>query len=169
MKIPKARVPQIASQMLRALTEQKDIETERPDEVRLDLEAVLNQYMRDEQEISEKARDLVARRGLPSNQLGRIRGQLAEQRKLKVGEEALDYLVDQLIECLMQSNNVDEIYAPDHQLRRALREPLRGLDAADEALHGEVRSQMKHVKEGTATWDVEYQRILEDVKRRKGL
>jgi uncharacterized protein len=169
MKIPKARVAQIASQMLRALTEKKDVETESPAEVQLDLEAVLNQYIRDEAEISEKARDTMAKRGLPSGQLGRVRQQLAEQRKFKLGEEALDYLVDQLIECLMQSHNVEEIYAPDHELRRLLREPLRDLDTQEDAIHGEVRSKMKHVTEGTAKWDVEYQRILEDVRRRKGL
>jgi uncharacterized protein len=169
MKIPKARVAHIASQMLRALTEHKDIETESPAEVQRDIEAVLNQYIRDEQELSEKARDMMAQRGLPSGQLSRIRSQLAEQRKIKLGDEAIDYVVDQLIECLMQSNNVEEIYAADHQLRRLLREPLRELDSQEDSIQSEVRAQMKHVQEGTAKWEVEYQRILEDVRRRKGL
>jgi len=155
--------------MLRALTEHKDIDTESPAEVQLDIEAVLNQYIRDEQEISDNAREMMAQRGLPSGQLSRVRSQLAEQRKLKIGEEGVDYVVDQLIECLMQSSNVDEIYAADHQLRKLLREPLRELDSQEEAIQAEVRNQMKHVQEGTAKWEVEYQRILEDVKRRKGL
>jgi hypothetical protein len=32
-----------------------------------------------------------------------------------------------------------------------------------------VRAQLKHVKEGTAQWDVEYARVLETVKRRRGV
>lgn len=169
MKIPKARVPQIAGQMLRSLTEHDDIETENPREVQLDIEAVLNQYIRDEQELTEKAKDLMTRRGLPSGQLGRIKRQLADQRQMKLGDEALDYVVDQLLECLMHSHNVEEIYAPDHRLRRLLRAPLRELDALEDSLQEEVRGRLKHVQEGTAMWEVEYQRILEDVRRRKGL
>lgn len=169
MRIPKARVPQIAAQILQSLVQHKDIETENPHEVQVDIEAVLTQYVRDEHDISEKARDMVAKRGLPSSQLGRIRQQLAEQRQLKIGDEAIDYLVDQLIEFLMHSHNVDEIYAADHRLRRLIREPLRQVNEAEGALRDEVRSQMKHVKEGSTVWEVEYQRILEDVRRRKGL
>lgn len=169
MRIPKARVPQIAAQILQSLIQHKDVETENPNEVQIDIEAVLNQYARDEQEISEKARDTIAKRGLPSSQLSRVKQQLAEQRQLKIGEEAIDYLVDQLIEFLMHSHNVDEIYAPDHRLRRLIREPLRQVSESEGALRDEVRAQMKHVKEGTAVWEVEYQRILEDVRRRKGL
>lgn len=169
MRIPKARVPQVAAQILQSLVAHKDVETEKPNEVQLDIEAVLNQYVRDEQEVSEKARDTLAKRGLPSSQLGRVKQQLAEQRQLKIGEEALDYLVDQLIEFLMHSHNVDEIFAPDHRLRRLIREPLRQVSDADNLLRDEVSKQMKHVKEGTAVWEVEYQRILEDVRRRKGL
>jgi uncharacterized protein len=162
-------VPQIAAQILQSLIQHKDVETENPNEVQVDIEAVLNQYVRDEQEITEKARDTIAKRGLPSSQLARVKQQLAEQRQLKIGEEAVDYLVDQLIEFLMHSHNVDEIYAPDHRLRRLIREPLRQVGEAEGALRDEVRAQMKHVKEGTAVWEVEYQRILEDVRRRKGL
>lgn len=169
MRIPKARVPQVAAQILQSLIQHKDVETENPNEVQLDIEAVLNQYVRDEQEITEKARDTIAKRGLPSSQLSRVKQQLAEQRQLKIGEEAVDYLVDQLIEFLMHSHNVDEIYAPDHRLRRLIREPLRQVGDAEGALRDEVRAQMKHVKEGTAVWEVEYQRIMEDVRRRKGL
>ena len=33
----------------------------------------------------------------------------------------------------------------------------------------EVRSKMKHVQEGSRTWEVEYKRIMADVQRRKGL
>ncbi|HEX2730664.1 MAG TPA: DUF507 family protein [Polyangiaceae bacterium] len=169
MKIPKARVPQLAKEMLRGLTAEGDIETETPAEVELDLQSVLNQYVKDEQDLSDKARELMARRGLPQSQLGQIRTQLAEQQKLKLGDEAIDYIVDQLIEFLMHSHNVEEIYAPDHRLRRVLREPLRGLQQMDASLDAQVRGQMKHVQEGSALWEVEYQRILEDVRRRKGM
>jgi hypothetical protein len=41
--------------------------------------------------------------------------------------------------------------------------------AADAELEAEVRAQLKHVKEGTAQWDIEHARVLEAVKRKRGL
>lgn len=169
MRIPKSRVSSLAQEIFKSLVEHKDIETETPSEVQRDIESVLNQYIRDEQEITDKARDIMARQGLPSSQIGKTKRQLAEQRNFKLGEDGIDYIVDQLIEFLMHSHNVDEIYAPDHRLRRLLREPLRRVLHSEGELDTAVRGRMKHMQEGTAAWEIEYQRILEDVKRRKGI
>ena len=119
--------------------------------------------------LSERARDLMAERNLPPSELGRTRRLVADQRKIKIGDEAIDYLLDQLLEMLMHSNNVDEVYAEDYELRRRMREPLRRQEVEEESLQQEVRSKLKHVQEGTALWEVEYRRMMEDIKRRKGL
>lgn len=162
-------MPALAAEMLTALTADGDIETESPREVQADLEAVLSQYVQDEQDITDSARELLSRRGLPPEQLGKVKQQLADQRKIKIGDDATDYLLDQLIEILMHSHNVEEVYAPDHQLRKLLRTPLRKLASLDDEVDQAVRGRMKHVQEGTQMWEVEYQRIMEDVRRRKGL
>jgi hypothetical protein len=169
MRIHAAKVPQIAAEMLSALTADNAVETEAPNEMRLDIEAVLNQYIRDEAEISEKAKDMMAARNLPPNELGKIKRLVADQRKLKLGDEAIDYLLDQLVEMLMHSNNVDEVFVEDFELRRRMRDPLRKQVADEEELQKEVRAQLKHVEEGSALWEVEYRRMMEDIKRRKGL
>jgi hypothetical protein len=64
---------------------------------------------------------------------------------------------------------VDEVYAEDFELRRKLRDPLRREFNRGDEVEAEVRNQLKHVEEGSSLWEVEYQRIREDVKRRKGL
>jgi hypothetical protein len=155
--------------MLKALVDANDIECESPDEVRKDIESVLNQYIRDEQEISDRARDLAAQRGLPPVEAARIKRLIADERKIKIGDDAIDYLLDQLVEMLMHSNNVDEVFAEDYELRRKMRDPLRKQAAEEEELQQEVRGRLKHVQEGTALWEVEYRRMMEDLKRRKGL
>jgi len=169
MWLHRAKIPLIAGEMVRALTQGGDIECEAPREVQADLEAVLNQYLNDEQEIGDRAKDLVATRGLPPTELGRMRKLVAEQKHVKIGEEAIDYLLDQLIEILMHSNNVDEVFAQDHVLRLRMREPLRKQFAAEDQLEQEVRGRLKHVQEGTQMWEIEYRRMMEDIKRRKGL
>lgn len=169
MRLHSAKVPEISHQMVVALTSAGDIETESPKEVELDVQAVLNQFIADEQDVSDRAKDVLAQRGLPQSELGRIRKLLADERKIKLGDDAIDYLLDQLVEMLMHSANVEEIFAEDFELRRKLRDPLRKQAAVDQEIDAEVRNKIKHVKEGTAVWEVEYRRMMDDIKRRKGL
>jgi hypothetical protein len=169
MWLHRAKVPQVAAEMVRALMEGGDIECESPREVQADIEAVLSQYLNDDHEIAERAKDLVAARGLPQSELGRMKKLVAEQKHVRIGEDAIDYLLDQLLEILMHSSNVDEVFAQDHVLRLRMREPLRKQFAAEDQLDQEVRGRMKHMQEGSALWEVEYRRTMDDIKRRKGL
>lgn len=169
MRLHSARVPQLAAEMVSSLVSTGDIECESPKEVQRDIESVLEQYIRDEQEVTDRAKDLLAARGLPPGDMGKLRRLIADERKLKIGDDAIDYVLDQLVEMLMHSGNVDEIYAEDVELRRKLRGPLRAQVAVEDELQAEVRGRLKHVKEGTSLWEVEYRRMMEEIKRRKGL
>jgi hypothetical protein len=68
---------------------------------------------------------------------------------------------------LMHSGNVDEIFAQDHQLKLAMRTPLRNEQAAAEQMEDTLRKRLKHVQEGSAQWEIEYQRMREEVTRRR--
>src|SRR5262245_7463325 len=120
MRIHSAKVPQIAAEMVAALVADNAIEAEAPGEVELDIVSVLTQYVKDEQEVSDRARDMLAARNLPPNELGKLRRLVADQKKLKLGDDAIDYLLDQLVEMLMHSNNVAEIFVEDYELRRRM-------------------------------------------------
>ncbi|MEM9874978.1 MAG: DUF507 family protein, partial [Myxococcota bacterium] len=100
---------------------------------------------------------------------GRIKRLAAEQAGIKTGEEALDYVLDQLLEMLMHSGNVEEIYADDPVLKRRMRTFLRADDARESSLEAEVRAKLRHVEEGSRTWEIEYQRMKAEIRRRKGL
>lgn len=169
MRLHSAKIPDLAKQIVDSLLVQGDVESDNPGEVRADVQAVLEQYVRDEQQIVERAKEVLAARGLPPTDLSRIRRLVAQERGIKIGDEAIDYVLDQLIEMLMHSQSVDEIFADDVTLRRKMRDPLRKHAQLDDELHAEVKSQLKHVKEGSTLWEVEYQRMLEDIRRRKGL
>lgn len=169
MRLHSAKVPQIAAEMVSALLTEGVVESDSPKEVGLDIQSVLNQYIRDEQEVGEQAKNMLAARNLPQTEFNRIRKLVAEERKIKLGEDAIDYLLDQLVEMLMHSANVDEIFAEDYVLRRKMRDPLRRQFAEDEEIEQQIRGQLKHVQEGTSIWEVEYRRMAEDIKRRKGL
>jgi hypothetical protein len=169
MRLHATKLPQLSRDILDALLSSKAIETESPEDVRLDVESVLSQYLHDEQQVTERAKEVLSTRGLPQSELSRIRRLVAEERKIQIGDEAIDYILDQLVEILMHSNNVDEVWAEDFELRRLMREPLRKHASIEDQLQQEVRGKLKHVQEGTALWEVEYRRMMEDMKRRKGL
>lgn len=169
MRLYSGKVRELSEELARALIEAKDIETEDRGEVAKDLESVMNAYIESERQVNEQAKDLLQSRGLPPTELPRIRRLAADKRGIKIGDDMLDYLLDQLIEMLMHSGNVVEVYAEDHELRRRMRPALRKHLEIEDAVAAEVKSKLKHVQEGTRTWEVEYQRVMGDIQRRKGL
>jgi hypothetical protein len=167
MWLGRSSVPELASAIAKTLVDQKLIETESVADVQTDVVAILDQYINDEQEISNKARDIASARGLPPPEAARIKRELAKQRNIGIGDESMDYVLDQLIEMLMHSASVEEIFAADHELKRAMREPMRQQEASAEKLEGTLRGRLKHVQEGTAQWEIEYRRLREEVERRR--
>jgi hypothetical protein len=169
MRLYGAKVATIAQEVVRTLVTAKDIETDAQREVVADVEAVLKSYLDTERVVDDKTRELLQRTGRGPSEFGRVRQQIAEHHGIKVGDEALDYLLDQVVEMLMHSNHVEEVFSEDIELRRKMAPIFKRHMGVDADVEAEVRAQLKHVKEGTAQWDVEYARVLEAVKRRRGL
>jgi hypothetical protein len=169
MRLFSGKIGPIASEVVKALVAGGEIETESPKEVELDVAAVLTNYLKVEQEANDQAKEWQQRQGLPPGELGRLKRAAAEKRGIKTGEDTLDFLLDQVVEMLLHSSNVDEVYGEDHTLRRRMAPIFKKHMAADDELEQEVRGQLRHVREGTSTWEIEYQRVMSDIRRRKGL
>src|ERR1700722_1272957 len=169
MRLYSGKTPVIATEVVRALLASKDIEAETPKEVEADVVSVLNQYLADEREVNDRAKDVLERTGKRESEYARVRALVAEEKGIKVGDDALDYLLDQVVEMLMHSNNVDEVFVEDIELRRKMAPIFKKHMAVDSAIDTEVRAQLRHVREGTREWEVEYNRVLEQVKRKKGV
>ena len=169
MRLFAGKIPPISAEVVRTLLASKDIEAESPKEVEADVASVLNQYLSDEKEVNERAKAVMDRTGRPQSEFNRVRQLAAQEKGIKIGDEMLDYLLDQVVEIFHHSHHVDEIYAEDVELRRKMAPIFKKHMAVDNALDAEVRAQIKHVREGTRDWDIEYNRVLEQVKRKKGL
>ena len=63
----------------------------------------------------------------------------------------------------------DEVFAADIELRRKMAPVFKKHMAVDSTLDAEVRAQLRHVREGSRDWEIEYAKVMEQVKRRKGL
>jgi hypothetical protein len=169
MRLYSSKVPTIASEIVRTLVAANDIEAESPREVEADVASVMNSYLVTEREVNDRTKELLEKTGRGMGDYGRVKAQIAESKGIKVGDEMLDYLLDQIVEIFSHSANVDEIYAADHELRRKMAPIFKKHLQVDDALDAEVRAQLKHVSEGSRMWDVEYQRVLEQIKQKRGV
>jgi hypothetical protein len=169
MRLFSSKVPAISAEVVRKLVAEEDLEAESPAEVEKDVESVLNEYLRLEREVNSKTKELMEGRKLPPSEFGRVKKSVAEQKGLKIGDEVIDYLLDQIVESFLYSQNVDEVFASDLDLRRKMAPILKKHMAVDETLDQEVRSRLKHLEEGTPAWEIEYGKVLESVKRSKGV
>jgi hypothetical protein len=169
MRLYSAKIPVIAMDIVRVLTAENDIETENPREVEADLEAVLKEYLRMERDLTERAKDRIEAVGGGREDVQKVKRLLAEQRNVGLGAESISYLLNQILAILMRSTHVDEVFSEDDVLRRKVKKLLERHMAAEEDLDKEVRAKMKHLEEGTRTWEVEYARVLEQVKRKHNL
>jgi len=169
MRLYQGRIAPIASAIVKALVSNGDIDTASPKGVEQDVEAVLKTYVDTERLVNEEARSLMQSRKLAPHELGRIKRLVAEKKGISIGDETIDYLLDQLAAMLMYSEAVDEVFVEDVDLRRRMAPILKREMAVDEQLEQETRARLGHMQEGTRTWEVEYQRVMEEIRRRKGL
>ncbi|HVY45706.1 MAG TPA: DUF507 family protein [Minicystis sp.] len=169
MRLFSGKLAPLSEELVKVLAENQEIECESRKEVAKDLESVFHNYLELDRQANERAKDLMQQRSMPQSEFGRLKRLAAEQKGIKVGDEMLDYLLDQLIEMLLHSGNVDEVFVEDHALRRRMRPVLKRYLELDEQVQDELRGKLKHVQEGSRTWEIEYQRLMGEIQRRKGL
>lgn len=169
MRLYRGKIETIAEEIISTLSASKAIEVENTAEAKLDIEAVLKEYLRLDREIVEEAKNRMEVRGLGYAQLGKVKSQVAKDRGAPGQDDVLPYLLDQILNILFHSGNVGEIYADDAELRQALTPLLRKHMEVDTDLDREVRSKIKNLEEGTSEFEIEYARVMGQIKQRKRL
>jgi hypothetical protein len=169
VKLYSGKIPVIGVEIVRTLLHDGDIAVIDRAEAELDVQAVLKEYLRLDKEITEKAKDLLQKRNLPYEQFGKVKRAMAGEKSFGLGDEALDWMTNQMIESFMQSPHIEEVFVEDGVLRRKMADVLKKHMQVDDELDQEVRRRIKNLEEGTSTWDVEYQKALEQIKRNRGL
>lgn len=169
MKLYATKIPVIAAELIRRLKDDGDIEVNDPKEAQLDVEAVLKEYLRLDREMTEQAKDLMERRRLPYEQFGKIKRELCDKRDFPTGEESLLYLANQTLEAFMHSLHVEEVFGDDGEMRKKMSVVLKKHMQVDADIDREVRRRIKNLEEGTASWEVEYGRVMENLRQQKKL
>lgn len=169
MKLYSGKIPTIAEEMIRTLVKDEDIEVADAHEAQLDVEAVLKEYVRMDRETTDQAKDILEQRKLPYGDFGKIKRKLADERGFALGEEATNWITNQILETFMQSQHVEEVFADDVIMRKKVKDILRKHMAVEEELDKEVRQRIKNLEEGTQAWELEYKKAMEQIKRKHGI
>ena len=171
MKIYRRLIPCISKEIIRHLLAESTVEIAdgHRDDAELDIASVLVNYLNDEDQLNQDAKDILERRGLPFEKFGMVKRGLAESRNMIIGDNAFDYVLEQMVEILFHSGNFTEIFAEDHDLKRIMRNTIRRYMGVDAQLDKEVRGRLRHLREGTPDWEIEYEKVIEQMRHSHGL
>ena len=119
MRLTPRDIPIISREAIQQLMQDGDIEVEpmRIADAEMDLSAIMREYLTDEERVNQATREALERRGHDQSKFDQVRREMADVRGFKIGDEGIEYVINQMIEFLLLSRNVEEVFAGDDVLR----------------------------------------------------
>ncbi len=164
-------IPAIAREVVQTLSNEGDIEVEplRIADAEMDMAAIMKEYRANEERVNQATREALERRGYDHSKFNQVKREMADVRGFKMGDEGIEYVISQMLEFLLISRNIEEVFSEDPAMRRKVFQIMKKHLDVDEEIDREARARIKHVQEGTAAWDIEYSKTVEMIRRAKGL
>lgn len=164
-------IPTIARETIQTLMQDGDLEIEtlRIADAEMDMAAIMKEYLAAEERVNAATREALERRGYDHSRFNQVKREMADVRGFKMGDEGIEYVIDQMIEFLLISRNVEEVYAEDTILRKKIFGLFKKHLDVDDEIDREARARLKHLQEGTQAFDIEYQKTVELLRRSRGL
>lgn len=171
MRVYPKLVPIIAREVIQRLTQDSDIEVEpiRVADAELDLAAIMREYLANEERVNQATREALERRGYDFSKFNQVKREMADVRGFKLGDEGIEFLINQMLEFLLISRNVEEVFSDDNIMRPKVLQVMKKHLDIDEDIDREARGRLKHLQEGTSAYEIEYQKVLEQIRRARGL
>ena len=168
MKIYRRVIPKIAKDVVRTLLANQavDVEDGRRDEAELDIAGVMVAYLNDVDQVTNDAKEALQRHQLGIENLGRIKRGIANTRNVTLGDDAKDFVINGIIKALYESKYIEEVYLEDHELRVLILAAMDKYLGVDEELDREVRGRLRNLREGTPEWELEYSRLISQMRHR---
>jgi uncharacterized protein len=171
MRLYPKLVPIIARELIQRLTADGDLEVEpiRVADAELDMAAIMREYLANEERVNQATREALERRGYDFSKFNQVKREMADVRGFKLGDEGVEFLINQMLEFLLISRNVEEVFADDNQMRPKILQVMKKHLDVDDEIDREARGRLKHLQEGTSAFEIEYQKVLEQIRRARGL
>ncbi|MBI3184766.1 MAG: DUF507 family protein [Myxococcales bacterium] len=164
-------IPIISRECIQKLMQEGDVEIEpmRVADAEMDMSAIMREYLANEERVNQATREALERRGYDHSKFNQVKREMADVRGFKMGEEGIEYVINQMIEFLLISRNVEEVFSPDNALRQKIFSVMKKHLDVDEEIDKEARARLKHLQEGTSAFDIEYNKTVEQIRRARGL
>jgi uncharacterized protein len=164
-------IPIIAREAVQKLMQENDIEVEalRIADAEMDLAAIMREYLSNEERVNQATREALERRGYDHSKFNQVKREMADVRGFKMGDEGIEYVINQMIEFLLISRNVEEVFSADNVIRGKVFQIMKKHLDVDDQIDQEARSRLKHLQEGTTAFEVEYNKMIEQIRRARGL
>ncbi|HEX4803036.1 MAG TPA: DUF507 family protein [Myxococcaceae bacterium] len=164
-------IPIISRESVQKLMQDGDIEVEplRIADAEMDMSAIMREYLANEERVNQATREALERRGYDYSKFNQVKREMADVRGFKMGDEGIEYVINQMIEFLLISRNVEEVFAADNVLRQKIYAIMKKHLDVDDEIDKEARARLKHLQEGTSAFDIEYNKTVEQIRRARGL
>ena len=164
-------IPIISRESVQQLMQEGDIEVEamRVADAEMDLSAIMREYLANEERVNQATREALERRGYDFSKFNQVKREMADVRGFKMGDEGIEYVINQMIEFLLISRNVEEVFSPDNVIRQKMNVVMKKHLDVDDEIDKEARARLKHLQEGTSAFDIEYNKTVEQIRRARGL
>ncbi len=171
MRLYPKLVPIIAREVIQRLMQDQDIEVEpiRIADAELDMAAIMREYLANEERVNQATREALERRGYDYSKFNQVKREMADVRGFKLGDEGIEFAVNQMLEFLLISRNVEEVYSDDEGMRKKLFGIMKKHLDVDDEIDREARGRLKHLQEGTSAYEIEYQKVVDQIRRARGL
>jgi hypothetical protein len=164
-------IPIISREVVQKLMQEGDIEVEpmRVADAEMDMAAIMREYLMNEEKVNQATREALERRGYDYSKFNQVKREMADVRGFKMGDEGIEFIINQMIEHLLISRNVEEVYSQDNALRVKIHQIMKKHLDVDDEIDKEARMRLKHLQEGTSAFDIEYNKTIEQIRRARGL
>ena len=151
MKLYKGKIPVIAQDLVVKLVDEGDVELVpgMRSEAELDLQSIMNNYLRQERRLNNMVRDHIADYKIEYDRRGEIRREKAKEMGHPIGDRVMPYLATQFNRMIMNSPNFDEVYATDSVIRSKIFEVLRSNNVNEAELREEARARLSNLDENS--------------------
>ena len=171
MRLYRSQIPRIAEDIIGTLQLEGDIVVANDDrsDAEQDIRAIMEEYLRQEARVVQDTREFMERNQITYDQFGRVKSQFAEKRSHPTGDDGIRWIIGQVLENFMISRYVDEVFGEDRKMKKTLMRLFRKHLIEEADLDREVRGRIKNMRPGTEKWEIEYRRVMDEVRRKRGL
>ena len=112
-------IPVISREAIQVLMQDGDIEVEpmRIADAEMDLSAIMREYLTNEERVNQATREALERRGYDQSKFDEVKREMADVRGFRMGDEGIESVIDQMLEFLLLSRHVEEVFVDDDVLR----------------------------------------------------